>query len=70
MIQDPLLMRLVKPLESPITLLHNFFLFYLSVVGWNPVKGSSCFLEQDTLTSLLSIMVGPRNRFKQRDFTI
>ena len=42
------------------------------VVGSSPIKGPRCFLEQDTLPLLLNLLelVGSRNGFERRDFTI
>ena len=42
----------------------------VEVVGSSPIKGSRCFLEQETLALLLSTgSVGSRNGF-ERDITI
>ena len=40
----------------------------VEIVGSSPIKGPSCFLEQETLPCCL-VLVGSRNAF-ERDFTI
>jgi len=38
---------------------------WIPVVSLSPIKGSRCFLEQETLPSLVLVLVGSRNGFKR-----
>jgi len=41
----------------------------MEVVGSSPIKGPRCFLEQETLPLLFSVLVDSRDGI-ERDFTI